>query len=59
MHFDRRFNEFWEWCSPQHVQDALSQGIEKLCKHCGAWPRKSGYKYCGGSTCNKKGTSMW
>jgi hypothetical protein len=33
MYFDRRFNEFWEWCTTQHVQyvmRAISEFIPGL-----------------------------
>lgn len=53
MFFDRHFNEFWEWCSPQHIHAGLGRRIEKTCRHCGVWPRKYGHKYCGGPSCNK------
>jgi len=55
MYFDRRVNEFWEWCSPQHIHEGLGRGVEKVCKRCGVWPRRYGQKYCGGDGCNKKG----
>ncbi|KAH9020572.1 hypothetical protein EDB85DRAFT_2004186 [Lactarius pseudohatsudake] len=58
MFFDRHFNEFWEWCSPQHIHAGLGQRIEKTCRHCELWPRKYGHKYCGGPSCNKKGVPI-
>ncbi|KAI9439551.1 hypothetical protein H4582DRAFT_2097746 [Lactarius indigo] len=58
MFFDRHFNEFWEWCSPQHIQAGLGQRIEKVCRHCGVWPRKYGHKFCGGPSCNKNGVPI-
>ncbi|KAH9173767.1 hypothetical protein EDB89DRAFT_1957608, partial [Lactarius sanguifluus] len=58
MFFDRRFNEFWEWCSPQHIHAGLGRRIEKTCRHCGVWPRKYGHKYCGGPSCNKSGVPI-
>ncbi|KAI9439526.1 hypothetical protein H4582DRAFT_1941324 [Lactarius indigo] len=58
MFFDRQFNEFWEWCSPQHIYAGLQRRIEKTCKHCGVWPRKYGHKYCGGPSCNKHGVPI-
>ncbi|KAH9025340.1 hypothetical protein EDB84DRAFT_402742 [Lactarius hengduanensis] len=58
MFFDRHFNEFWEWCSPQHIHAGLGRRIEKTCRHCGVWPRKYGHKYCGGPSCNKNGVPI-
>ncbi|KAN0126278.1 hypothetical protein V8E53_015201 [Lactarius tabidus] len=58
MYFDRRFNEFWEWCTTQHVHEALTRGMEKPCKRCAIWPRKHRYRYCGGDACNKGGVPI-
>ncbi|KAN0126277.1 hypothetical protein V8E53_015200 [Lactarius tabidus] len=58
MFFDRRFNEFWEWCSTQHIHEALARGMEKPCKRCAVWPRMNGYRYCGGDACNKRGVPL-
>ncbi|KAI0298055.1 hypothetical protein B0F90DRAFT_1736003 [Multifurca ochricompacta] len=53
--FDRRVNERREWCSDQHMQTALRQGLEKSCKHCRVWPRRYSYRLCSGDSCKYPG----
>ena len=38
-----------------YSRTALEQGIEKVCKDCGVWPRRYASEYCGEVSCNKKG----
>jgi len=49
--FDRRVNEFQEWCSEEHMQAAMTNGVEKPCKTCGVRTRRNGYKHCSGNVC--------
>ena len=37
------------------LSEALARRIEKVCTNCAVWPRRYGYRYCGGNGCNKKG----
>ncbi|KAN0135464.1 hypothetical protein V8E53_006743 [Lactarius tabidus] len=58
LYFDQRFNQLWEWCTTQHIQEGLARGLEKVCESCLVWPRKYGYRYCGGDACNKSGVPI-
>ncbi|KAN0113632.1 hypothetical protein V8E52_007558 [Russula decolorans] len=49
--YDRRVNELREWCSDQHMQDAIRRRVEEPCRTCHVWPRRNGYRYCSGDRC--------
>jgi len=53
--FDRRVNELREWCSDQHMIDAITSGMERRCKQCNVWPRRYGSKFCSGAVCKYPG----
>jgi hypothetical protein len=44
--FDTRVNEYREWCSDQHMRDAIAYKVEKLCNTCQRFPRRNGVRYC-------------
>ncbi|KAI0281839.1 hypothetical protein BGY98DRAFT_178013 [Russula aff. rugulosa BPL654] len=44
--FDRRVNEYREWCSDQHMQAAIKHGVERPCSYCQTFPRRNGHRHC-------------
>ncbi|KAF8486289.1 hypothetical protein DFH94DRAFT_712180 [Russula ochroleuca] len=53
--FDRRVDEFREWCSDKHMQLAIIHRVEKPCKACQVWPSLNGYDHCSGNNCRNPG----
>ncbi|KAI9454800.1 hypothetical protein F5148DRAFT_415448 [Russula earlei] len=49
--FDSQVNDYAEWCSVDHMEAAVRQGLQKPCKQCRVWPRRMGYQFCGGTAC--------
>ncbi|KAF8489968.1 hypothetical protein F5888DRAFT_1140140 [Russula emetica] len=49
--FDRRVDEYREWCSDEHLMLAVRHRVEQPCRACQYWPRRNGYKHCSGSIC--------
>ncbi|KAI0260460.1 hypothetical protein BC834DRAFT_900804 [Gloeopeniophorella convolvens] len=52
LFLDQRVGLWRDWCSEEHMHEAVVRNIEKQCKQCGVWPRKrGGYKLCSGDHC--------